>query len=70
MFNEFKRGHRVIVCGYGKNDGKFYKDLPAKIIERDPYYKDYLVKFEDGTQDWILPKYLRQPYDKKRRNKI
>ena len=65
MFNKFKNNHKVIVCGPGQTDGKFYKDVPAIIIERDPYYKDYHVKFKDGTEDWILPKYLRKPYERK-----
>ena len=44
---------------------KFYKKQPAIIIERDSYYLDYLVKFKDGTEDWIEEKYLRKPYARK-----
>ena len=62
---EFKKNERVIVCGYGKVDGKFYKDVPATIIERDPYYKDYHVKFKNGTEDWLSPQYIRKPYSRK-----
>lgn len=65
MFNEFKNGEKVIVCGSGENNGKFYKNLPAKIIERDPYYHDYHVKFKDGTDDWLLPEHIRKPYSRK-----
>ena len=65
MFNEFKKGSKVIVNGTGQNDGKIYKNVPAKIIERDPYYLDYHVQFKDGTEDWILPKDLRKPYSRK-----
>lgn len=67
MFNEFKKGHKVIVYGPGQNDGKFYRNVPAIIVERDPYYKDYCVKFLDGTEDWILPEYLRKPYARKQK---
>lgn len=62
MFNQFKNGDYVLVTGKGLNDGKIYKNVSAKVIERDPYYKDYLVKFEDGTEDWITPKYLQKNY--------
>lgn len=66
MFNEFKNGTKVIVCGLGKIDGKFYKNLPAIIIECDSYFKDYHVKFKDGTEDWIAPEHLRKPYSKRK----
>lgn len=67
MFNEFKNGDKVFVEGIGKNNGKVYKNVPAKIIERDPYFKDYLVRFKNGTEDWILPQYLRKPYSRRKR---
>lgn len=63
MFNKFQKNHKVIVCGSGQNDGKVYNDVPAIIVERDAYYKDYLVKFKDGTEDWILEKDLQKSYD-------
>ncbi len=65
MHNEFKNGTKVIVCGPGEKNGKFYKNVPAKILERDPYYLDYHVKFKDGTDDWLLPKHIRKPYSRK-----
>lgn len=65
MFNKYKKGNKVIVYGPGQNNGKFYKNVPAIIVERDPYFHDYNVKFKDGTEDWILPKYLRKPYTRK-----
>lgn len=65
MFNKFRKGYKVIVYGPGQNNGKFYKNIPAIIIERDPYYCDYNVQFKDGTEDWILPRYLRKPYTKR-----
>ena len=67
MFNEFKNGSKVIVNGIGLKDGKFYKNVPAIIIERDPYYLDYHVKFQDGTTDWLSPEYLRKPYSKRKK---
>lgn len=67
MFNEFKKGHKVIVYGPGQNDGKFYRHESAIIIERDPYFLDYHIRFKDGTEDWILPEYLRKPYTRKRK---
>ncbi len=67
MFNEFKNGEKVFVEGIGQNDGKQYDNVPAKVIERDPYFKDYLVQFKDGTEDWIMPQYLRKPYSRKRK---
>lgn len=65
MFNKFRNGQKVIVDGPGKKDGKLYKNIPAQIIERDPYYKDYHVQFINGTKDWISPKYIRKPYTRK-----
>ena len=58
MFNEFKIGDKVFVEGIGEIDGTVYKNIPAKIVERDPYFKDYLVKFKNGN----LMEYLRQIY--------
>ena len=45
---------------YGKIDGKFYMEAQGIVVERDPYYLDYCVRFADGTEDWFLPKYLRK----------
>lgn len=69
MRNEFKDGSKVFVYGFGQNDGKHYYKEPAIILECDPYFRDYHVKFKDGSEDWILPKYLRKPYAKKKGNK-
>lgn len=66
MHNKFKNGTKVIVCGPGKNNGKMYRNVSAIIIERDPYYKDYHVRFKDGTKDWLLPRHIRKPYSKKK----
>ena len=67
MHNEFKDGNQVIVNGTGENDGKYYDNQLAIILERDPYYLDYHVQFGDGKDDWILPKYLRNPYARERK---
>ena len=32
-----------------------------------PYYKDYLVRFIDGTEDWLLPEHIRKPYSRKKK---
>lgn len=64
MKNKFKNKDKVFVYGPGENAGTFYKNVPAIIIERDSYYKDYLVKFKDGTEDWIEPKHLRKPFER------
>ena len=45
MHNEFKNKTKVIVYGPGENNGKMYRNVPAIVIERDPYYKDYHVRF-------------------------
>lgn len=58
MFNRFKNGETVLVRGIGQNNNKHYRGVLAKVIERDPYYKDYLVQFRDGSEDWLIPKYL------------
>jgi len=60
MFNKFKNNERVIVNGYGKNDGKLYKNVLATVICRDPFYLDYNILFDDGTEDWLSPKSLKK----------
>lgn len=60
MRNKFKNDDTVLVYGPGENDGKFYNNIPAIILERDPFYKDYLVKFNDGSEDWIQPEHIQK----------
>lgn len=60
MFNKFKDGETVIVSGVGKRNGKKYENKLATVICRDPYFLDYNVEFEDGTDDWLDKKYLRK----------
>lgn len=64
MRNRYKNKDKVFVYGPGENAGVLYKNVPAIIIERDPYYQDYLVRFKDGTEDWIQPKHLRKPFER------
>lgn len=65
MHNKFKNKTKVIVDGPGEDSGKKYRNVPAIIIERDPYYKDYHVRFKDGTTDWLLPEHIRIKKEKK-----
>ena len=60
MFNRFKNGEMVIVCGVGKCQGKIYVNVKGRVICRDPYYLDYNVVFEDGTEDWFNKRYLKK----------
>ncbi len=66
MFNKFKKGEKVVVYGSGEEFGKFYYYEPGTIIERDPYYKDYLVRFENGNEDWILSKYIKKTISRRK----
>ena len=61
MHNGFRDGSQVIVNGSGKNNGKYYDNQLAIVLERDPYFLDYHVRFEDGTDDWLSPRYLQKP---------
>jgi len=69
MHNKFKDGSKVFVYGRGQENGKYYYKEPAIILERDPHFRDYHVRFKDGTEDWILSKNLRKPYARKKGNK-
>ena len=69
MYNQFNDGELVFVCGPGEKSKKFYCNVPARIIERDPYYKDYHVHFRDGTDDWLLSIYIYKRKPKKRRRR-
>lgn len=62
MNNKFKDKSQVLVNGIGEKDGKYYSNKIGTVIQRDPYYLDYLVEFEDGTEDWFLESALRKPY--------
>lgn len=58
MFNKFKIGDIVLIIGIGKCNNKTYFKCKGKIICKDPYYKDYNVKLEDGSEDWFDAQYL------------
>ncbi len=61
MFNKFKNGKKAIVCGYGEEFGRFYDYELGIVKERDPYYKDYLIEFMDGSEDWFSLDCLHKP---------
>ena len=64
MFSKFKKGVMVLVVGKGKIEPiKTYKYRYGKVIQRDDFFKDYEIKFKDGTTDWLDEQYLR--YSKK-----
>lgn len=60
MNNKFNTNEKVIVNGIGKCNGKEYKDEVAIVINRDPFFLDYNVRFEDGTEDWLEEECLRK----------
>lgn len=69
MFNKFKIGQRVCVNGPGKKDDKYYTNKIGKVVEKDNYFCDYLIKFQDGTSDWIDEIYLKSIRKYKRKGK-
>jgi len=52
MFNKFKIGELIICNGIGKNSEKMICALGI-VVEKDYYYKDYCIRFEDGTEEWF-----------------
>ena len=68
MHNKFKVGDIVLIIGIGKCNNKKYYKRKGKIICRDPYYKDYNIKLEDGTEDWFDKKYLFEAKENKNEN--
>ncbi len=69
MNNKFKVDDIVIVNGIGKINGKRYKEVKGIVLDRDTFFKDYNIKFEDGTVDWIDPIYIESLEDYERRKK-
>lgn len=67
MFCNFKKGTIVLVHGSGKKNGKFYATVLATVIEKDPFFKDYHVKFNDGTEDWLDAKCLKKLFSSYRK---
>lgn len=66
MFNRFKKKSKVMVYGPSKA-GRFYRNEVAIILERDSFFKDYHIKFKNGTDDWIDADFLRKPYTRKKK---
>lgn len=60
MFSKFKSKNKVIVNGTGKCNGKIYKNETAIVINRDPFFLDYNVRFENGTEDWLEEECLKK----------
>ena len=48
-----EKGYQIVIASFQKFEIEI-----AEVIERDPYFKDYHIRFEDGSEDWLLPKYL------------
>ena len=69
MNNRFKNGERVwIIKGIGKVSNKYYYRNKGKIICRDPYYMDYNVLLDDGSDDWFDGYCLRKIGRRKSKN--
>lgn len=64
MHYKFKKGQKVFVKGFGKNNHKYYSNIPAIIVEYDAYYDDYIVKFKNQTEDWISAVDIRKPFER------
>ncbi len=69
MFSKFKNGEKVIVYkGIGKKNGRFYYEKKGIVICRDPHFKDYNIKFDDGTDDWFDEEYIRKSNEEVKKN--
>lgn len=53
MLNKFKVSQRVHVNGIGKSENKYYKNKIGKVIIKDTYFRDYLIRFNNGSEDWF-----------------
>lgn len=58
MFNKFKIGDLVRVFGIGKIANKKYNGEIGKVIEKDSYFLDYLIRFKSKSEDWVDERYL------------
>ena len=65
MHTNYKIGEEVKIIGFGKNNKNYYYYRKAVIIEYDIYYKDYCVRFKNGTIDWLSPKFIRKIKNKR-----
>jgi len=68
MYSKFKNGERVIVLGVGKMFNKFYYKSKGKVINRDPYFKDYCVKIDKGINDWFDEECLHKMRQRGKKN--
>lgn len=59
MFNKFKIGELVLCCGVGEVTQKYICKI-GKVVEKDYYYQDYCIKFEDGTEEWMKEKDIQK----------
>lgn len=60
MLNKFKINQKVCVNGIGKSSNKNYNNKIGSIIIKDYYFNDYLIKFDNNTEDWFNEKDLRK----------
>lgn len=60
MFSKFKAKDKVIVNGIGKCNGNIYINEIATVINRDPFFMDYNIRFKDNTEDWLDEDYLKK----------
>lgn len=60
MRNKFKAGEFVIVNGFGKKENKYYINEIGKVIERDDFFYDYHIVFENKESDWLDEKSLKK----------
>lgn len=56
MHNKFKINQKVYVNGIGKSSKKNYNNKIGNIIIKDSYFNDYLIKFDNNTEDWFNEK--------------
>lgn len=69
MFNKFKIGDLVRVFGSGKIANQKYTGEIGRVIEKDSYFLDYLIRFKNKSEDWIDEQYLKLYRNRKRGKK-
>lgn len=60
MLNKFKVNQTVHVNGFGKSENKYYKNKIGKVILKDNYFHDYLIRLNNNTEDWFNEKSLKK----------
>lgn len=68
MFNKFKISELVLCCGISEVTQKYICKI-GKVVEKDYYYQDYCIKFEDGTEEWMKEKDIQKILRKKKNMK-